>query len=1052
MMKEMLWQVKVAARIHDPAEKALVLLRDPAGHEGGTSDALARLLGQYELQSDKIAAGEGEALTQTVFREGLPADLYRIVQRADWWAAAADRPQWPLERVTVTTQQGEKKSFAVAAWAQVRWYAQPVLIHPLSGESYLLSGGLSQTDLDDIKHRSFQHFADLLERCGLGKEDVPDWRKFALALWRFGPELIEPKDAGKLGELWKLLPADTRVPDHSIWDHLDLVSAFAGAFAASKDGEAALLALTIGPVQSFIQAARKVEDMWAGSHLLSRMLWEAAKPLCEVLGPDAIIFPRLRGIPLVDLWLRDEMKLPGELFNGCDWRNRPPDVNPLFAAALPNRFVAIVPADSVRELAEKCRDRVRQWTLDLGLRVVDRLLEEAGEKQPNAPRDEAVPAYRQMRDRLCNFPEVYWAATSFALCPPRNPATQRDPDVAPLKQAMAPFYGVKASEDAGFLCTPAWKTLSRQVTLPNHIVFYAPNPGVLYPAIYELTERLLAATKSVRPFKQSRQEGWRCTLSGESEWLTTDRAQLYIPRGQRKSRQSGSFIEGQHVETLWTKIADRQPALAKEGEHLGALPAIKRLWPKLFAEEVKAETNTTERFIVSTHTIALAAQLEQWLEQTENSGKIPEPLKQRLKARDIPSVALPRRIVERFARHPLLEDARRIPAVLDTARESEDDERYAQDQRMVRRLFALASNEGEQKAPRLETYYGLLLMDGDRMGAILSGEAETAITFRESFHPMVREAVSKPELHSALRAYAEQRRPVSPNRHMAISAALNDFSQIIVPYIVEREHAGRLIYAGGDDVLAMLPAAQVLQAAARLRRAYGGSFPEDEKLDWATLRKGSRQLVCKGGFAYLNRRLMRMMGPRATASCGVVIAHHQAPLSFVLRELRQAEEAAKSYTRPLDAQAGRLRDRDAIHVTVIKRSGGKMEVSLDWGEPLKLLEDLRDFLAHPDVSRRAVYLTLEWLDHVPETDGSPDAALLKSMLAYQFKRQSGESAAGQADNLAARLAEQALRQEKPKSWLTNFLCVADFLAREQRQLRDGTQAQRDGQQPEGEAA
>ena len=40
-----LWQTKLAARLHDPAEKALVLLRDPAGHENGTSRALTRLLG-----------------------------------------------------------------------------------------------------------------------------------------------------------------------------------------------------------------------------------------------------------------------------------------------------------------------------------------------------------------------------------------------------------------------------------------------------------------------------------------------------------------------------------------------------------------------------------------------------------------------------------------------------------------------------------------------------------------------------------------------------------------------------------------------------------------------------------------------------------------------------------------------------------------------------------------------------------------------------------------------------------------------------------------------
>jgi CRISPR-associated protein Cmr2 len=32
MTNDTLWQTKLHARLHDPAEKALVLLRDPAGH------------------------------------------------------------------------------------------------------------------------------------------------------------------------------------------------------------------------------------------------------------------------------------------------------------------------------------------------------------------------------------------------------------------------------------------------------------------------------------------------------------------------------------------------------------------------------------------------------------------------------------------------------------------------------------------------------------------------------------------------------------------------------------------------------------------------------------------------------------------------------------------------------------------------------------------------------------------------------------------------------------------------------------------------------------
>jgi CRISPR-associated protein Cmr2 len=244
MSNDPLWQAKLAARIHDPAEKALVLLRDPAGHEGGTSAALKRLLGLDQLPQF-IDTDNAEALSTVMFKKGLPLDIYRHVQRADWWAAAADRPQWPMQDITVTTRQGEQKTLKVADWAQVRWTKKPVLIHPLTGDQYDLGqhGGLGDTDFQEIKQKSFEHFSGLLKALGAQDGAPGDLRKTLLTYWRFGPELAEEEDNGKLGALWGLLPADTRIPDHSIWDHLDLTSAFAGAFAADPDGEAALLAL-----------------------------------------------------------------------------------------------------------------------------------------------------------------------------------------------------------------------------------------------------------------------------------------------------------------------------------------------------------------------------------------------------------------------------------------------------------------------------------------------------------------------------------------------------------------------------------------------------------------------------------------------------------------------------------------------------------------------------------------------------------------------------------------------------------------------------------------
>jgi CRISPR-associated protein Cmr2 len=1004
MTSDLLWQTKLAARIHDPAEKALVLLRDPAGHEGGTSRALRRLIGLDQPAND-LDPDDAGALSSVVFKNGLPLSIYRHVQRADWWAAAADRPQWPMQEITVKTKRGEEKTIAVADWAQVRWTNRPVLVHPLTGTQYDL-GSLADTDLADLKQRSFEHFSNLLVACG-AKDDAPqDLRKTLLAFWRFGPDLAETEDFGKLGALWPLLPADTRVPDHSIWDHLDLTSAFAGAFTTDSKGEAALLALSIGPVQSFIASARTTSDLWAGSHLLSRLAWEAMRPVCERLGPDAILFPRLRGIPQVDLWLRDTMDLPDKLFKDCEWMRGATDANPLFSAALPNRFVAVVPASQAREIAEKVTQAVRGWLQTLGADVVSRLLDVAGFDV-----ETTTTPYEQMKAQLEGFPEVHWAAVPFSLIAPRNKEKQTGLDVSGLLNAMAPFFGAEPRQPCGFLDTPAWNALAQDIPWDDNTTFFAPNPGVLYPAVYDLAERVLAAAKAARPFAQSKQEGWRESLAGETEWLTTDRAQLALPPGQRK-------------DTLWTRIAAQRPAWAKKGEHLGALSAIKRLWPTIFAEEVGKALNPKNdgsakpigRFVVSTHTMALAHQLDQWLKA---DGQTSEAFANEFKTLKADTVALPRKLTRSHSKNAAgLDAAKRIPGLLEAAREAEDDAALDQAQRQVRQTLGTALGQDEAK---LETYYAMLMMDGDKMGAILSGDEKTAITYRASFHPQVQGGFDQHAARQPLiQKYGQQKRPISPNRHLAISGALNDFSQTVVRHVVEEEHLGRVIYAGGDDVLAMLPVADLLPCMQRLRHAYSGTLPEDEAKDWGELRKAPGTLHCKGGFAYLRGRLMRMMGEHATASTGAVVAHHQAPLGAVLRELRAAEKRAKT-------EGG----RDAFSITVIKRSGGALRLTGKWGEPVKLLNDLMAFLRDEATSRRAVYHSLEWLKDLPDPNGAP--AMLEALLAYQLARQSGGATRAQVPALAKRLAELTAAQAKDGlRWLENLLAVAEFLARETR--------------------
>lgn len=1007
--KDTLWQTKLHARLHDPAEKALILLRDPAGHENGTSRALHRDLGFDRLPTkDWLDPDNADVLDAVLFKKGIPITMYKSVQRADWWAAGADRPQWPMQEITVTTKASEQKTLKVADWAQVRWTKQPVLIHPLTGKQFDLKS-LADTDIEDIKQRSFTHFSHFVVRDG----DAVDWQRTLLAFWRFGPELRDGEDNGKLGHLWPLLPADTRVPDHSIWDHLDLTSAFAGAFAADPGGDAALLAVSLGPIQGFIAAARSTSDLWAGSHLLSRLSWEAMRVVCEQLGPDGILFPRLRGVPQVDVWLRDEMKLTEEWFGKCDWTMKSTDANPLFAAALPNRFVAVVPASRSREIAEDVSRHVRTWLQDLGLNVVDRLLDEAGFKDKGQPRDETVHAYVQLRRQIEGFPEVHWAAVPFSLIKARDADKQTGLDVSGLAEAMAPSFGVEPGTPCGFLNTPAWEALRKGITWGDNTTFFAPKPGVLYPAVFDLAERVLAAAKSVRAFDQIDEKGWRDSLTGEAEWLTHDENLLAVPAGKRMSRKNEKFRDGEHVETLWTKIADEKPAWARKGEHLGALSAIKRLWPTLFAEEVAQATGQDKgqaaRFVVSTHTMALAKNLEV-LHERFSAPDAAKRLQQYV-IDDDKAPALPRALAK--LRDSL---AARIAAALERLSDSDKPGDEVQLHRLESEIKAVLGHKPE-------TYYALVLMDGDYMGRILSGDPSYAIPYRDSFHPQVQKGFDEHAAkHELLRRYGGQQRALSPGRHLAISGALNDFALHVVPEIVEREHLGRLIYAGGDDVFAMLPVADALSAIRRLRHAYSGNDPRDAGKVWRDL-KPEQRLVCKDGYAFLRGRLLRMMGDKATASCGVVIVHHQAPLGAVRRELAAAEKRAKN-------EGG----RNAFCITLIKRSGGATHFTAKWGEALDLLVEFRDFLREPAVSRRAVYNSLAWLKDLPD-DASDE--MLGELLAYQLRSQTSKKSVLDHYNvlgLSRRLAVEARRQENWRDWLQGLLTTAEFLAREIRSL------------------
>jgi len=107
-------------------------------------------------------------------------------------------------------------------------------------------------------------------------------------------------------------------------------------------------------VQSFIEAARTVRDLWTGSALLSWLTFRAMLPVVEGLGPTAVVFSALRGLPLVDTWLRGEAGVRDVQESDASRRRAP---------CVPNTFLAVAPhGDGDGEslgLVRRCEEAAR---------------------------------------------------------------------------------------------------------------------------------------------------------------------------------------------------------------------------------------------------------------------------------------------------------------------------------------------------------------------------------------------------------------------------------------------------------------------------------------------------------------------------------------------------------------------------------------------------------------------------------------------------------------------------------------------------------------------
>lgn len=933
-MKDEILIRKIKALLHDPPEKALILGRTI---NGGHKERAKILMGKLRLDRD------------------LPPE----VKTADQIASAADRVSlrgFPAD-----------------------WPKDPLIVHPLSGEQFSIQS-LATLDHNQVRTSVNEVFEELRKIYG------ENWERLYLSLWRELLLLLEGKKKGDgMGQMWEVLPADTRVPDHSIWEHRRVTSAIAAALPRP-----AFLLFSLGPVQSFIATARKTQDLWAGSYLLSYLSWQAMKVVAEAWGPDSIIFPDLCGQPFVDKWLIEEKEL--KILDK-------PKSETLSAPTLPNRFLAILPFEESRSIAEKLVKEANEAFKNICFPVKKQVENQIGITPDNTW--EGI-----WKRQVDNFLETYWAVLPWG------------DDYRQFLETFKIWCGQQQEPSEFALLLEQYEKTG-----------YKPNIGTCYSKLYSFTERSLGSRKATRDFVQRIEPHFKCTMFAELE-----------PMHLNEHTDFGKLRD------FWNKTMLPKIPVLRSGERLSAIALTKRLAADYYFKASKGDGGLDwdiETSFPSTSTVATAAFKTRIIKALPDGNMVlfaklneyTNGVRGLLGDERAKSLPLPKLAEEAGRAHKKVPGLPWDFARLDgdwlfeesfnkRALQRELAEKWRDDisgletgrKEVLKALAGLLDFAKKSNVGTPSRYYAVIVMDGDNMGKWLAGDC--APRLKEILHPTVWADL---RYEASWEAMGKTVRPLNPSLHLAISKALRDYSLNTVRRIVELEYLGKLIYAGGDDVMAFVSLRDLPEVMMKLRAFFSGALRGNENdIDW----------IDGSGFARTDSGFCLTMGTKASASMGVAIAHHMQDLGQVLNAARSEERRAKDGL-----------DRDAFSIALMKRSGGHESFGAKWYyekdgslevDTVECLINWRNAFAKDDLSPKFAYVFREEIRGI---SGLPYEAIEKEIHRLMGRHLNRKLLETQKNEISTRLLDNGLwrlfRSGIQLDELAKLLDLVVFLGREE---------------------
>ena len=883
------WKNKLLAFLHDPPEKAYDYSPEHGKRARHYAGRINVNLSEWE---DKLA---------------------------DYTAAAADRFIFPA---TKRKENGRWVDTGVPGLG-----GGPQFIHPLSGAKVDADFPTEDEALGFCRD-GFPDFA------GIGDPQLRFW--LIWRLWRH--YTLEQPEAKKFALALGGLPADTRIPDGTIWHHDATVSALEAARDAGGGFAPAFLLFQIGPVQDFIAQARSTRDAWSGSYLISWMMAHAMKLLADKLGPDCIIYPSMCGQPLYD-WLEQE-KLKTARHRTAEgktsksfWEENdlPGHQDLALTPNLPNRFLAVVPMGFEAKQLETAFD-ADNWDSD----KPDAQLSEWARVVRACWRFVANVAVPASAAKLWDFQVRHFWQVTWQLWPWQE-----------VKPAMDLFKTIPLGKDSAL-------HRSREVALAipdphkdarcyTAALAEIKNRGWAWSAHYQLLVHRLDARRQTRDFdawQPAAKPGHKDYFSGKEEVIAT---------------------------RDWLKEARKNEALRhlfRHDDELGGVSLVKRVWHKAYLER-----RGFERPEFRFHSV-LAIAAAPWRKRAlgamrDGSAAYQAFLDFRLAAEKAGNI-LDFELTGTPSDSDWLE---RVDASVfqDSFWNNLQLSGAHEEQLRDAALAALLSLLKTARAGQPGKYYAVLALDGDQIGKWLSGEKTPTIedVIADKAAKYFREHVKGADAEAWLKSH----RPLSPSYHLQFSEALANFSLYCARRIVEA-HYGQLIYSGGDDALAMLPADEAIACAHGLRLAFQGSpkLADAYPAFFARTAQGFVQLADPNDSNHgdWNRGCRRpaepswpllVPGPKASVSVGLAVGHTKEPLQDMIQEAHAAQKRAKAdpekkvWNRERLAVEWKLNEgwgRDALAVTLFKRSGETLRWGARFNSPaFPLLELFRSFFRSP---------------------------------------------------------------------------------------------------------